>query len=182
MAEPEDKTPEEPEDATDAAPARSEPALDPTEIRIETKALAVDLLVRRMAEGGIELSPDEPSSPPWDSPAQSRLIESLLLRVPLPAFYFDASAPGGWRVIDGLNRLAALDAFVNGGAFALAELEFLDHLAGKGFAELPRHFQRRILDTKVTAHLIQEGTPEAVRTAIARRIKAGGRAESGPDT
>jgi len=62
---------------------------------------------------------------------------------------------------------------VNGGDLALAELEFLDHLAGKTFAQLPRHFQRRILETQVTAHLIQEGTPEPVRAAIARRIKTG---------
>ena len=159
----------------ETAPPEAEPAgqaLDPTAIRIETKALTVDVLVQRMAEGGIDLAPAA-AGPVWDGAARSRLVESLLLRLPLPAFYLDASTPERWLVIDGLHRLAALDTFVNGGDLALAELEFLDHLAGKTFAELPRHFQRRILESQVTAHLIQEGTPEPVRAAIARRIKAG---------
>ncbi|MDH3791337.1 MAG: DUF262 domain-containing protein, partial [Rhodospirillales bacterium] len=146
---------------------------DPTAVRIETRALTVDVLVQRIAEGGIDLAPAGDGSPIWTEVARSRLVESLLLRVPLPAFYFDAGAPDSWAVVDGLHRLAALDAFVNHGAFGLSGLEFFDHLEGKTFKELPRHFQRRILETQVTGHLIQEGTPEPVRTAIIRRIDTG---------
>ena len=157
----------------------TEPPFDPTAIRMETTALTVDLLTRRAAEGGLDLPPAAKGDPVWTEVARSRLVESLLLRVPLPAFYIDASTPDRWSVVDGLQRLAALDAFVNHDAFVLTGLEFLDHLEGKTFTELPRHFQRRILETKVTGHLIQEGTPEPVRTAIIRRIDTGGRRAPG---
>ena len=157
----------------------TEPPFDPTAIRMETTALTVDLLTRRAAEGGLDLPPAAKRSPVWTEVARSRLVESLLLRVPLPAFYIDASTPDRWSVVDGLQRLAALDAFVNHDAFVLTALEFLDHLEGKTFTELPRHFQRRILETKVTGHLIQEGTPEPVRAAIIRRIDTGGRRAAG---
>jgi len=153
----------------------TDPPFDPTAIRMETTALTVDLLVRRAAEGGLDLAPAAKGNPAWTAAARSRLVESLLLRVPLPAFYIDASTPDRWSVVDGLQRLAALDAFVNHGAFGLSGLEFLDHLEGKTFKELPRHFQRRILETKVTGHLIQEGTPEPVRAALIRRIDTGRR-------
>lgn len=160
-------------------PDRTDPPFDPTAIRIETTALTVDLLTRRAADGGLDLTPAAGGSPAWTEVARSRLVESLLLRVPLPAFYIDASAPDRWSVVDGLQRLATLDAFVNHGAFGLGGLEFLDHLEGKTFKELPRHFQRRILETKVTGHLIQEGTPEPVRAAIIRRIDTGSRRAPG---
>ncbi len=149
-------------------------ALDPTAIRMETKALTVDELARRMAEGGIDLAGSGEPAAPWDAAARSRVVESLLLRLPLPAFYFDASAPEHWLVIDGRNRLAALDAYVNGGSLGLTALEFLDHLEGQAFEALPRHFQRRILETKATCHLIQEGTPGPVRDALVRRLDSGG--------
>ena len=158
----------------EADPGAAGPPFDPTAIRIETKALTVDLLTQRLADGAIDLTPPADGSPAWTEVERSRLVESLLLRVPLPAFYFDASGPERWSVVDGLNRLSALDAFVNHGAFDLSGLEFLDHLEGKTFKDLPRHFQRRILETKVTGHLIQEGTPEPVRAAIIRRIDTGG--------
>ncbi len=153
----------------------AEPPFDPTAIRMETTTLTVDLLTRRAAEGGLDLPPAAKGDPVWTEVARSRLVESLLLRVPLPAFYIDASTPDRWSVVDGLQRLVALDAFVNHGAFDLSGLEFLDHLEGKTFTELPRHFQRRILETKVTGHLIQEGTPEPVRAAIIRRIDTSSR-------
>jgi hypothetical protein len=162
-----------------ADPGVASPPFDPTAIRMETAALTVDVLAQRLAEGGIDLPPAADGSPVWTEVARSRMIESLLLRVPLPAFYFDAGSPDRWSVVDGLHRLAALDAFVNHDAFGLSGLEFLDHLEGKTFKELPRHFQRRILETQVTGHLIQEGTPAPVSAAIIRRIDTGGRRASG---
>lgn len=160
-------------------PRGAAPPFDPTEIRMETMALTVDHLTQRAAEGGIDMTPAAGRGPAWTKVARSRLVESLLLRLPLPAFYIDASTPDRWSVVDGQKRLAVLDAFVNQGAFGLSGLEFLDHLEGKTFKELPRHFQRRILETKVTGHLIQEGTPEPVRAAIIRRIVTGGRRVAG---
>lgn len=162
-----------------AEPSAAGPPFDPTAIRIETTALMVGDLAQRLAEGGIDLPPAADGGPIWTEVARSRLVESLLLRVPLPAFYFDVGAPDRWSVVDGLHRLAALDAFVNRCAFGLSGLEFLEHLEGKTFKELPRHFQRRILETQVTGHLIQEGTPEPVRAAIIRRIETGRRRTSG---
>jgi hypothetical protein len=42
----------------------------------------------------------------------SRLIESILIRFPLPAFYFDATNDDKWLVVDGLQRLSSIRKFV----------------------------------------------------------------------
>lgn len=163
----------EPEGSDDGTPVTDAGPFDPTDIRVETTTQTVDQLAKRMAEGGIDLDSVVTGNPAWDEAAQSRVIESVLVRLPLPAFYFDAADKDRWLVIDGLRRLTALDGFVNRGAFKLSGLEYLDNLEGKDFEGLPRHFQRRILETQVTAHLVQEGTPDAIRLNLFRRFNSG---------
>jgi hypothetical protein len=143
---------------------------DPTEVRIETRTLSIDLLAQRLEKGTIDRAPALARSSVWDEVSQSRLIESLLVRMPLPAFYFDTSREDRWLVLDGLHRLCALDRFINAKTLKLSGLAFFDHLEGKAFKGLPRHLQRRILETQVSAHLIQEGTPAGVRHALFKRI------------
>src|SRR5438045_2081119 len=61
---------------------------DPTRIRVEAKSMTVDLLMNRVAHQELDLQPDfQRKAGLWTPAAQSRLIESLLIRIPLPAFY-----------------------------------------------------------------------------------------------
>ena len=86
---------------------------NPTEIRIAQRPLSLDNLVNRLKHGELDLSPDfQRKMGIWDDGAQSRLIESLLIRIPIPAFYFDATDDSKWLVIDGVQRLTALARFV----------------------------------------------------------------------
>lgn len=79
---------------------------DPTLIRVETKPLSMDLLISRIKNKEIDLMPDfQRKAGIWSDAAQSRLIESMLIRIPLPAFYMDASDEDEWLVVDGLQRL-----------------------------------------------------------------------------
>ena len=65
---------------------------DPTLIRIETRTITIDGMIKRIANEEINLRPDfQRMGGIWNDGAQSRLIESLLIRIPLPAFYMDAT-------------------------------------------------------------------------------------------
>jgi hypothetical protein len=104
------------------------------------------------------------------------LVESLLLQIPLPAFYFAEDADGSFRVVDGLQRLSTLHAFVRGGetGFALGRLEHLNDLKDLRFSDLPVPSQRRINNTQLIVNVIDPTTPRGVTYEIFKRINTGG--------
>ena len=155
---------------------RIEEPFDPTLIKIDTKPQLVELVMRRIHRNEVELNPDFQRNPGvWDRRRQSRLIESLLLRIPLPVFYMAADADDNWQVVDGLQRLDALKAFVLDKTLRLRGLEYLSQFDNQSYDQLPRTMQRRIDETALSCHVIQAGTPQEVMFNVFKRINTGGK-------
>jgi hypothetical protein len=86
---------------------------DPARIRVDTKPMVISLLMDRIRNREIDLTPGfQRKGGIWSAKAKSQLIESLLIRIPLPAFYMDGSDESKWLVVDGLQRLSTLKSFV----------------------------------------------------------------------
>ena len=114
---------------------------DPTKINITMAPMALDSLVKRLKNHEINLNTEfQRKGGLWSNTKKSQLIESLLLKIPLPAFYFDASDEGDWLIIDGLQRITALNEFIVKKTLKLEGLEFFNDLNGLGYDELPRKF------------------------------------------
>lgn len=157
-----------------------EEPFNPAEINIISKQDSLGNLITRLEYGEIDMNTDfQRHADLWDTVKMSRLIESILIRLPLPAFYFDASDDAKWLVVDGLQRLSAIHKFVlekdARKRLKLRGLEYLDETQiGTTFDKLSRTYKRRIGECSVTLYLVQKGTPEPVKYSIFRRINTGG--------
>ena len=106
--------------------------------------MSLDTLMKRIREKEIDLAPDFQRGEVWGATAKSRLIESLLIRIPLLAFCMDATEENKWLVVDGLQRLSTLRDFVILNKMALQDLEFLIQFHGFKYGDLPRNYQHRL--------------------------------------
>ena len=148
---------------------------DPNDIAIVTKNPSIDSVIKRIEHKEIELNPDfQRKGGIWQIKEKSRLIESLLLNIPLPVFYVAADKDDNWIVVDGLQRLTTLKEYIQDKTLILKNLEFLTQFEGLKFEALPRNMQRRILETEPVFHIIQPTTPKTVTRTIFKRINTSG--------
>ena len=147
---------------------------NPEKIKIRTGKILVGHLVSRIAHNEIDLAPDfQRMSGIWDIRRKSQLVESIMLKIPIPVFYVAENMAENWMVVDGIQRMTTINDYVTG-EFALAKLEYLTDLNRKRYADLSRPMRRRIDETELVVNVIEPGTPPAVMFNVFRRINTGG--------
>lgn len=162
------------EDSTETEDLKIKP-FDFTNMKLSTLTLTLGNIIDRLENDEIDLFPDfQRLGGLWNNERKSRLIESLILGIPLPSFYFDATNNNSWVIVDGLQRLTAINEYFVTKKLVLSGMEFLKDLNGKGFDQVPPSYNRRMKEKNLTGVFINEGTPLEVRLNIFKRLNTGG--------
>lgn len=127
----------------------------------------------------INMQPEYQRRHRWDRKKRSRLIESLLLNIPIPPIFLFESDLNRYEVMDGSQRLEAITGYLDNG-FRLSGLEFLTELNGNSFDEVTPTVQRSLLRRTINAIVLlaETTTPDDldidVRMVIFNRLNTGG--------
>ncbi len=141
------------------------------ELLIRNETRTIDSVVRRIKQENYVLNPDFQRDFIWSQDKQSKLIESVIMRVPLPVFYMAENDEGKMVVVDGLQRLSTFRSFL--GDELKLSLPKREELHNKRFSDISPKFQNRIEDSNLIFYIIDSKVPEQARMDIFERVNGG---------
>jgi transcriptional regulator with XRE-family HTH domain len=167
---------EEKPEGLDTAPAAGwgEYPLDAVFVRTDQRT--VREVVRRIQNNRYDLNPDFQRDFVWSTVKQSRLIESCIMRIPLPVLYVAEAPDGRIIVVDGLQRLSTFTRFLDNQlklSFERADDLTPHPLEGKRFQDLDLKLQERVEDTQLTLYILDSKAPERAKLDIFDRVNSG---------
>ncbi len=127
---------------------------------------------RRYKRGDIDLQPDYQRKDVWTFKKKSRLIESVLLSIPIPMFYLAELENEKKEVVDGQQRLKAFFHFLDN-EYPLEKLDILDDLNGKKFMQLTPDLQRKLEDYQLSFFIIKKESHRDIRFDVFQRVNEG---------
>jgi hypothetical protein len=168
---------------------RSQLAKERRKVDFDTYDVTVEELVRRVERARIEIAPSYQRQFRWNEGRQSRLLESLLLGIPVPPLFMATNLSpderNQWEVVDGLQRLLSLVHFVGGetarkvaklddGPLRLTDLDKLSALVGMAFEDLPQDIRTALEDRPVKVIVLNDKSDLQVRFDLFERLNTGG--------
>ena len=148
---------------------------------VKTQSIEYDLetLVKKIEKGIVKLDPDYQRRHRWDNKTSSRLVESLILNIPIPTIYlsqdFDVDSEteeSRYSVIDGQQRLTAVYNFFKN-KFQLEGLESLEELNNCYYKDLPPFLIRRLEERTIKCLRIDSTIDAQVKIDIFERLNSG---------
>ncbi len=146
------------------------------EVRVTKKDFSIYELLRKYKQGKLILDVSFQRKRVWNEKQKCELIESILMGLPLPIFYFKQLDNSKYVVVDGKQRLSALFEYLNN-EFSMKNLKILDFLNTKRFKDLEDElgiYQSQLEDYQVYAHVILPPTPDKILFDIFDRVNRGG--------
>jgi hypothetical protein len=166
----------ESEDQLEPEPDDDQPVQKPDDrpVTSQSSDWTISALRDKLDRGQLDLQPKFQREYVWNTRPElpSRLIESLLLEIPIPPIYFGKVAEGRLEMIDGQQRLTTLVNFVSN-RFPLRKLHRMSSLNHKFFKDLTKQEQEKILDTPIRSIVIDAGVNTDLRYEVFERLNRG---------
>ncbi|NVP17398.1 DUF262 domain-containing protein [Candidatus Gracilibacteria bacterium] len=145
----------------------------------QPKDITIREFLSMKQDGDLILQPDYQRNFVMNQKQSSRLIESILMDVPLPVIYLNEEKDGRYSVIDGQQRLTSFLTFIEEKVFGtnkqfkLVGLNILKELNGKAFSQLEKESQNKIKTTTLHTIIIKKESNEDIKFEIFERLNTG---------
>ncbi len=154
--------------------------VEPDERKIiwQAKDFSIREFLSMKTDGELLLQPDYQRNFVATEQIASKLIESVLLDVPIPVIYLAEEQNGNFSVIDGQQRLTSFISFLEGKypdskLFKLKGLKVLTELNRKGFEELNDDLKKKIRNTTIHSIIIKKESNDDIKFEIFERLNTG---------
>lgn len=147
-------------------------------VKTDRQDLPVETLHGWVNRGKLNLQPEFQRYFVWNKSKASRLIESLLLDIPIPVIYVAEEQNNTYSVVDGQQRLTSIWAFINGKfpdgqEFRLSSLQVMTELNRKSFKNLEPELQEKILSYVIRVIVIEKNSDPDVKFEMFERLNLG---------
>lgn len=144
----------------------------------QPKDFSIREFLSMLQDGDLDLQPEYQRKYVATPKIASKLIESIIMDVPIPVIYLAEEKDGTYSVIDGQQRLTSFLSFLsgkfpNGDTFKLTGLSVFKELNRKVFTELETEFQNKIRKTTLHTIVIKKESNEDVKFEIFERLNTG---------
>jgi Protein of unknown function DUF262 len=145
----------------------------PTERRLITQPL--DLSIQTLLEqwdNKLLILPEIQREYVWDNGKASRLIESLILNIPIPVLYFSETQEAKYEIIDGHQRVRSIVRYLSN-EFVLSGVAVLREYKGLRFHQLPDREQRFLRMRTLRTIIISVESHPNMKFEIYERLNTG---------
>ncbi len=147
------------------------------EVSFDTRDFTIEIIVQKYNKGLDQdtneiFVPDYQRDFVWDEERQSKMIESIVLGLPIPSIFVAEDINGRLEIVDGSQRIRTLSAFVNED-LVLSDLSKITSLNGKRFSELDESRKRKFNNTAISMIVLSEDTSPEMRNDLFERINKG---------
>jgi hypothetical protein len=168
-----------------ASPRQIEEIIDQKvgEVRVEGLDLSFGEILSLLSNKEVDLYPDYQRYFRWSDEQRSRLIESILLGLPVPQLFFVETDKGIWELIDGLQRICSVIQFIQPELIKQDHLrldgcDIIPELNGKTLTDLPLALRLKIKRSPVRTIVIKKQSTTLLRYSMFKRLNTGGEALS----
>jgi 5-methylcytosine-specific restriction endonuclease McrA len=151
---------------------------DEKKILWQAKDFSIREFLTMKADGDLILQPDYQRDYVATNKIASRLVESILMDVPIPVVFLAEEPDGTMSIIDGQQRLTTFISFLegkfpDGRDFRLSSLPVLKELNRKSFGDLDDIQKKKIRNTTIHSIIIKKESNPDMKFEIFERLNTG---------